>query len=32
MFEEIKRGSIVEIVEYFGQKERIKGELVVILY
>ena len=32
MFEEIKRGSIVEIVEYFGQKEKIKGELVVILY
>ncbi|MFA6183522.1 MAG: 16S rRNA (cytidine(1402)-2'-O)-methyltransferase [Parcubacteria group bacterium] len=31
MFEEIIRGSVDEIIEYFNRKEKIKGELVVIL-
>ncbi|KKP69196.1 MAG: Ribosomal RNA small subunit methyltransferase I [Candidatus Moranbacteria bacterium GW2011_GWE1_35_17] len=31
MFEEVVRGSIDEMTEYFSRKEKIKGELVVIL-
>ncbi|HBR79573.1 MAG TPA: 16S rRNA (cytidine(1402)-2'-O)-methyltransferase [Candidatus Moranbacteria bacterium] len=31
MFEEVVRGSVDEITEYFSRKEKIKGELVVIL-
>lgn len=31
MFEEIVRGNVDEIIEYFSRKEKIKGELVVIL-
>ncbi|MFZ2153754.1 MAG: 16S rRNA (cytidine(1402)-2'-O)-methyltransferase [Candidatus Moraniibacteriota bacterium] len=31
MFEETVRGSADEIIEYFSRKEKIKGELVVIL-
>lgn len=31
IFEEIIRGNVNEIIEYFSRKERIKGELVVIL-
>jgi 16S rRNA (cytidine1402-2'-O)-methyltransferase len=32
MFEEVKRGKIDEVIEYFGQKEKVKGELVVIVH
>ena len=31
IFEEIVRGNVNEIIEYFSRKEKIKGELVVIL-
>lgn len=31
IFEEIQRGSVDEMIDYFGKKEKIKGELVVIL-
>ncbi|KKP57561.1 MAG: Ribosomal RNA small subunit methyltransferase I [Candidatus Moranbacteria bacterium GW2011_GWF1_34_10] len=31
MFEEVVRGNADEIIEYFSRKEKIKGELVVIL-
>lgn len=31
MFEEVIRGNSDEIIEYFSRKEKIKGELVVIL-
>jgi 16S rRNA (cytidine1402-2'-O)-methyltransferase len=31
MFEEVVRGNVDEIIEYFSRKEKIKGELVVIL-
>ena len=31
MFEEVVRGNTDEIIEYFSRKEKIKGELVVIL-
>lgn len=32
MFEEVVRGDIDEAMEYFGKKDKIKGELVIILY
>ena len=32
MFKEVKRGKIDEVIEYFGQKEKVKGELVVIVH
>ena len=32
MFEEIKRGTTGEIIDYFEEKEKIKGEIVVIVY
>lgn len=31
MFEEVIRGNADEIIDYFSQKEKIKGEIVVIL-
>jgi len=32
IFEEVARGNVDEMIEYFSQKEKIKGELVAILY
>lgn len=32
MFEEVVRGDVEEVLEYFKQKDKIKGELVVIVY
>lgn len=31
VFEEVVRGNVDEIISYFSQKEKIKGEIVVIL-
>jgi 16S rRNA (cytidine1402-2'-O)-methyltransferase len=31
IFEEVKRGDVTDMINYFSQKERIRGELVVIL-
>lgn len=32
IFEEVVRGNIEKVLEYFGNKEKIKGELVIIIY
>lgn len=31
MYEEIKRGTVTELLEYFGAKEKVKGEIVIVI-
>jgi len=32
MFEEVVRGEIQEVLDYFNKKDKIKGEFVIIAY